>query len=265
MLGNTKISFVFALFFLIQSLPAVADSISGGPRAILFDVMGTCVEVTSSLAADGERWGKEHQIKGHWEQFAEAWVNDHVETIGQIVEGKLPWLSTDTIHRRALPGLIDSVLRPDRPLSRFDLEEINQFWTLLNPWPDTDQGLRLLHETAGLVAFTNADTRLLEAMSEFAGLTWNKLVSADEIHFYKPDPRFYAYAEEKLRLKPDEVLLVAAHPYDLRAAKAMGWRTAFIKRPGEYDPRDAENASTEFDFVAPDFVDLARQLSARYR
>jgi 2-haloacid dehalogenase len=57
-------------------------------------------------------------------------------------------------------------------------------------------------------------------------------------------------------------MLVAAHPSDLRAARAQGCRTAYVIRPlefGEGHPPYSYEAD-EFDLVAEDFNDLATQL-----
>ncbi len=66
-----------------------------------------------------------------------------------------------------------------------------------------------------------------------------------------------------LALAPSQVMLVAAHHGDLKAAReSSGMRTAFVPRPFEYGaerPRDAANEATH-DVVALDFADLATQL-----
>jgi len=59
-------------------------------------------------------------------------------------------------------------------------------------------------------------------------------------------------------LAPGEVMMVVAHLYDLRAARAVGLKVAFVPRPSEVDV----TADPDFDVVATDFVDLARQLAA---
>ena len=58
--------------------------------------------------------------------------------------------------------------------------------------------------------------------------------------------------------------MVAAHLGDLRAAKALGLRTAFVVRPKEYGPAGKPdlNADGVADLSATDFNDLARQLGA---
>jgi len=65
-----------------------------------------------------------------------------------------------------------------------------------------------------------------------------------------------------LGLEPDEVMLVAAHNYDLRAAQHHGLRTAFVPRPTEHGPNQTTDlrAEGEWTIVAADFLDLAAQL-----
>ena len=68
-----------------------------------------------------------------------------------------------------------------------------------------------------------------------------------------------------LDLPPERVMLVAAHPNDLRGARAAGLRTALVPRPEEWGhdaPAEEAPPAAEFDYLAPDFLDLARQLGA---
>jgi 2-haloacid dehalogenase len=57
-------------------------------------------------------------------------------------------------------------------------------------------------------------------------------------------------------------MMVAAHPGDLRAAGALGLRTAYVPRPLEYGPNGPAPAPPDesFDVVASDFLDLADRL-----
>ncbi|GIS88923.1 MAG: hypothetical protein CM1200mP18_16330 [Gammaproteobacteria bacterium] len=81
---------------------------------------------------------------------------------------------------------------------------------------------------------------------------------------YKPCPEAYLGSAKKLDLAPDQCMLVAAHNSDLQAASSCGFKTAFVARPTEYGPDQTTDlcADHEFDVVASDFVDLARQLQA---
>ncbi len=70
--------------------------------------------------------------------------------------------------------------------------------------------------------------------------------------------------QELLMLGQNEMMMVAAHQSDLRAAQELGFRTAFVMRPLEQGPQAVPDltADPSFDVVATDFVDLARQLGA---
>ena len=72
---------------------------------------------------------------------------------------------------------------------------------------------------------------------------------------------------ELLRVRPDEVMMVAAHPGDLRAAAAEGLRTAYVRRPDEWGTGQADEPSPDdaFDVMADDMVDLAARLEAMSR
>jgi 2-haloacid dehalogenase len=67
-----------------------------------------------------------------------------------------------------------------------------------------------------------------------------------------------------LGLEPAEIMMVASHKYDIRAAGNLGFRTAFVARPLEFGvDGEADVAySDEFDINASDFLDLADQLIA---
>jgi 2-haloacid dehalogenase len=99
-------------------------------------------------------------------------------------------------------------------------------------------------------------------MAKHAGLPWDVVLSAELFGHYKPDPEVYLGAARMLGLAPAELMMVAAHPSDLRAAAACGLRTAYIPRPLERGPGGPMEAwqAGEFDFVAADVPDLAAQL-----
>jgi 2-haloacid dehalogenase len=88
------------------------------------------------------------------------------------------------------------------------------------------------------------------------------VLSSEIARAYKPDPRAYRMALDLLDLRAEEVMMVAAHQYDLRAAHQLGFRTAFVMRPLEHGPHAVPDltADDSFDVVATDIVDLARQL-----
>jgi 2-haloacid dehalogenase len=101
-------------------------------------------------------------------------------------------------------------------------------------------------------------------MGKNAGLPWDLILSAELAQHYKPDRESYLTAVELLSLKPEEVMMGAAHSGDLNSARALGLRTGFIYRPNEYGPggRADKARAGDFDVVANDMLDLATQLGA---
>ena len=101
-------------------------------------------------------------------------------------------------------------------------------------------------------------------MARHAGLPWDCIVSAELFGHYKPDPEVYLGCARLLDLAPAELMLVACHVADLRAARCNGLRTAFVRRRREAGPATAPPAfdAGEFDIVADDFQHLAGLLSA---
>ena len=96
-------------------------------------------------------------------------------------------------------------------------------------------------------------------MAKYAGLPWDCILCAELFRQYKPDPEVYRSAITLLGWAPEEIMLVAAHNYDLRAARSHGMRTAFVPRPLEYGPGQTSDLTPEedWDVVARDFEELA--------
>ncbi|CRQ38917.1 Sorbitol dehydrogenase [Pseudomonas aeruginosa] len=144
------------------------------------------------------------------------------------------------------------------------LQRITGFWHRLRPWPDTLAGMHALKADYWLAALSNGNTALMLDVARHAGLPWDMLLCADLFGHYKPDPQVYLGACRLLDLPPQEVMLCAAHNYDLKAARALGLKTAFIARPLEYGPGQSQDLAAEqdWDLIASDLLDLHRQLAA---
>ena len=97
---------------------------------------------------------------------------------------------------------------------------------------------------------------------EHAGLPWDLVLSAELFAHYKPDREVYLGAARLLGLQPEQVMMVAAHNNDLKAAQDLGLKTGFVPRPTEYGPLQHQDfkADGDWDIVAADFNDLAARL-----
>jgi 2-haloacid dehalogenase len=100
------------------------------------------------------------------------------------------------------------------------------------------------------------------AVAKHACLPFDAILTAELAKSYKPAPAVYQLAVDYLGYRPDEILMVACHKYDLRAANTFGMRTAFVARPLEFGPEATPDTASEiwFDFYAEDILALATAL-----
>jgi 2-haloacid dehalogenase len=103
----------------------------------------------------------------------------------------------------------------------------------LEPFPDVAQGLERL-SAAGhtMVVLSNGTPRMLEAAVKSSGLeaAFQLLISVDEIGIYKPSPRVYRHAANRLGRPLNEVRLVSSNPFDVIGAAAVGLQVAWLSR-----------------------------------
>ena len=225
-------------------------------KALTFDVFGTVVDWFSSIVAEGEKFGNTHGIDIDWTQFALKWRSGYGPAMDRVRRGELPWLNIDALHRRILDSLLEEFNITD--LNETDKDHLNRVWHRLKPWPDAVSGLNRLRKGYVIATLSNGNVALLTNMAKFAGLPWDCILSAELTGHYKPDPEVYETAAALLGLSPNEVMMVAAHPGDLRASQTVGFQTALVPRPLEYGPDRAQGVNAHpSDLVASDFNELA--------
>jgi 2-haloacid dehalogenase len=229
-------------------------------KALVFDVFGTVVDWRGSIIREGRLLGRRKKLKVDWEAFADAWRAGYRPAMARVRSGELPWTKLDVLHRMILDDLLARF--GVRGLADDEIDHFNRAWHRLAPWPDANAGLTKLKRRHVIATLSNGNVALLTNMAKHAGLPWDCILSAEVVRHYKPDPEAYLGAADLLGVKPPELMLVAAHKDDLRAARACGLKTAFVTRPLEQGPRATPDLSRDpaFDVHARDFNDLARQL-----
>jgi 2-haloacid dehalogenase len=231
-------------------------------KALTFDVFGTVVDWRSGIIREGEALGRAKGLSVDWEAFADAWRGRYQPTLSRVRDGELPWTKLDDLHRMSL-----DVLLPEfgiQGLSEAEVEAFNRAWHRLDPWPEAVGGLTRLKRRFTLATLSNGNVALLVNMAKRAGLPWDAVLGAEVAQAYKPQPKAYLTTASLLGLRPQECMMVAAHHSDLIAAKACGFRTAYVHRPREFGPHPKNDLPENpgVDLVAQDFLDLAEQLGA---
>lgn len=232
-------------------------------RALAFDVFGTVVDWHGSVAAEVAAATARHgraMAAGEAAAFADAWRGRYGPSMDRVRRGEIEWTALDDLHRASLDDLL-----PGFDLDGLDeagRQQLNLAWHRLRPWPEAVEGLERMRGRHVLCTLSNGNVALLVDLIRFGGLPFDCVLSAELCRAYKPDPRTYRMVPELLRLRPEQVMLVAAHPSDLRAAAAEGLRTAFVSRPLEWGEGGAhETPAGAFDVVAEDFLALAERLA----
>jgi 2-haloacid dehalogenase len=230
-------------------------------KALVFDVFGTVVDWRSSLIADFTKWETTRGIKADWIALVDAWRGVYMASMDEVRKHpERGYVILDALHRRSLEKLVAQF--DIKGLTEADLDYLTRGWHRVNPWPDSVSGLTRLKTKFIISPLSNGNVALLTNMAKHAGLPWDLVLSAELFEHYKPDREVYLGAARLLGLKPEQVMMVAAHNNDLDAAKRLGLKTAFVARPTEYGPLQVRDfkAEGDWDIVARDFDEIADRL-----
>jgi 2-haloacid dehalogenase len=231
-----------------------------GVQILVFDTFGTVVDWRSAVIAEGQQLGRTKGLTVDWAAFADAWRAGYGPAMNRVRSGQLPWTKLDVLHRMTLDDLL--VRFKIEGLSEDEKAHLNRIWHRLKGWPDSVAGLTRLRKRFVLGPLSNGNLSLLTNMAKFAGLPWDCILSTELVRHYKPDKETYLMPGEFFDVKPEAVMMVAAHAGDLDSAKALGLKTAYVHRPLENGPGRSSTmpAAGRYDFLSKNLKDLATQL-----
>jgi len=236
---------------------------SDGIKALAFDVQGTCVDFYQPCLRAGAAANREKGLTTDWAVQLAEWRELYRVTMDAVIAGRRPWLRVDQIYREALDILLErhglSAAFPKR-----ERDEMNGVWTRLEAWPDAIDGLARLRRRFTTATLSNAGMAAAVAVVKHAKLPFDAILTAELARSYKPSPAVYQLAVDFLGYRPEQILMVAFHKYDLKAARDFGMRTAFVARPLEFGPDARPDVTQEswLDIHVDSFVTLAEILGA---
>jgi len=232
-----------------------------GVRALFFDVFGTLVDWRGGVAREAQRLLQPLGFELDWLAFADAWRGQYQPSMEEVRAGRLPFAKLDVIHRRMLERV-----RPAFGLTQLDepvLRKLTLAWHRLDAWPDVPASLGRLSRRFYLAPVSNGNIALMADLARRNGFRWDAILGAEVARDYKPKPVVYLTAAEALNLAPEGCMMVAAHSYDLKAAAALGLRTAHVTQPDEYGPGTGEKGPAQpVDYAAASFSQLADLLQS---
>lgn len=233
-----------------------------GIKALTFDTFGTVVDWRASVIEDFQAFGRGKGISVDWAAFVDEWKTCYRPGMDAVRSGRWPWRTVDLIYRLKLDEMLPAYGLHE--LTEAEKTYLNRVWHRLNPWPDAVGGLTRLRKRYVIAPLSNGDVSCLVNMAKHGGLPWDVILCAEIFRHYKPDREVYLGAIELLGCQPHEVMMVAAHNYDLRAARSHGMRTGFVPRPTEYGPGQKTDLEAEeaWDIIVADLGELAVGLGA---
>jgi 2-haloacid dehalogenase len=229
-------------------------------KALVFDVFGTVVDWRTAVAREVEQLARRKKLTIDGATFADAWRAGYGPSMNRVRSGELPWTRLDDLHRMTLDKILGDF--GVTALTSDEKTDLTRAWHRLDPWPDSVAGLTRLKKGFIIAPLSNGNIALMTNLARHAHLPWDCILGAELVRHYKPDHEVYESAADFLSLPRGEVMMVAAHLGDLRAARAAGLKTAFVARPHEFGPAGKPDlqADASVDVSATDFNDLARQL-----
>lgn len=222
-------------------------------RALTFDVFGTLLDWRSTIASAFQESGLDVDP----EELADDWRRRALATTQEVNQKQRPWGTFDAIHQVTLGELLEE---RGLELSYESRAALVSAWHRLDPWPNVPEGLEQLRRRRVVAALSNGNVALLVDLARHGHLRFDCLLSAEFAGVYKPAAEVYLTGVRLLGLEPGEVMMVAAHPFDLKGARRAGLHTAFIDRPLEYGPGSPPREDPEADVSVKDLEELAARL-----
>jgi 2-haloacid dehalogenase len=205
---------------------ALSRQQSGGnpkPKILVFDVNQTMLDL-NALRPQFARVFGDGKVLDEW--FSLLLHYSLVVTVADA------YVDFATVGRAVLEMLANT---KGVKLSSDDATRILQGVLTMPAHPDVPESLKRLR-AAGfrMVTLTNSSPSAVKAQLQNAGLTqyFDESISVDSVRRFKPDLETYRSAAAHLGAQPAELMLIAAHPWDVFGATKAGWQAAFLARSG---------------------------------
>ncbi|KAH8670698.1 haloacid dehalogenase [Ilyonectria robusta] len=223
-------------------------------KAVFFDFMGTCLDWHTSVVQSLPASIPKTEVSN----LALEWRRQYFIENDQRFHQNLQPEDIDETLSRTLQVVLDQ--SPNHK-SHFDADikrRMIEAWHSQPAWPEVQSAIRSIREDLGLEVFVHANgtTRLQLNLTRSSGLSFNMLFSSQLLGLYKPSPDAYKKALQLVMLRPEEVVMVAAHAYDLRGAQNCGMKTVYIHRWTDDVDEDMKKVETEFDAFLENMDDL---------
>jgi 2-haloacid dehalogenase len=208
-------------------------------KAVVFDAYGTLYDIQSVAAIT------EEAFPGYGEIITQIWRIKQLEytwfrSLMQRYEDFSVITKDSLAYTLRVLGLTYDAAAFARIMDKY---------LHLDLYPDALATLAAL-KGRELAILSNGSTEMLTTLVRNSGLdrVLDATISIDAQRIFKPAPAAYALIEQRLGVRPTEVLFVSSNPWDACGAKAFGLNVAWIER---VTPEAMAQACAKNDAVAP--------------
>jgi 2-haloacid dehalogenase len=192
-------------------------------QALVFDAYGTLFDVHSVIALCNELYpARGEELSRGWraKQLEYTWLRS---LMGRYQDF---WQVTQAALSMACNSL-------DLKCGAEARQRLMEEYLRLQPYSEVPATLRSLAPRR-LAILSNGTPRMLETVVRNAGLAeWiSEIISVDEVKIYKPSPRVYQLATQRLGVQKEAVGFVSSNCWDVMGAASFGFRTFWVNRGG---------------------------------
>jgi 2-haloacid dehalogenase len=216
-------------------------------KVILFDVNETLLDIHAIEPELKSLLGKSVSVR---EWFLE--VLQHTLVMNEVKE-------YHPFHEIAEAVLRMAAMSQGRQIQPDEMKAVRQKLVSLPPYADVKVALhRLKSNGLRLATLTNSSERSQKEQLANAGLAdyFERTFSVDIARRFKPALETYQAAIDALGVQAEEVLMVAAHGWDVLGARKAGCRAALVARPG----KAVFPLGPQPELIAENLVELAAQI-----
>lgn len=230
-------------------------------KALTFDTGGTILDWHGGISRAMARAGAQRDLERDWAAITNEYRAASLKAMLNAGKDAPATFNIDDVHRQQLAEIIEK-----HDLGAFttaDRDAIWQTWHQLDCWPDFPAAQHEMRNDFIVTSFTILSVSLIIDTARRNGLIWDAVFSCEMIGKYKLLPFTYEQVAKWLVMDPGEIMMVACHNFDLNAARGVGYKTAFVRRPDEWGdagPPDPD-PDDHHDIIADDFPDLVRKLA----
>ena len=223
-------------------------------KYLTFDIFGTVMDLTGSLAGPAGNFLAANGSQMTGQAFYADWrerqrIEQYQDNL--LILGHSGYLET---CRRAF---VYCLKKHNVSYTADAVREFMKVYMDLQPYDDAIEGLLSLGGRYKLVALSNGEQWYLEKLlGNNVPVEFDAIISVDQVGAFKPAPGIYRKAVQRLGCEPGEIMMVAAHAFDILGAQACGFRAAYVNRY----KLPTEDSDYQPDIIVDDFVELAERL-----